>query len=406
MKKKFISALLVAAMVAAPVTTVCADEASDSGDKKTITFYKQDAGNGAVEALIEAFNSSQDEYEVEWVIAPKGSDEVRSQLNTAFQAGSSDYDVVCIDTVWAGDLAGAGYLESLDSYMMDAGLSVADFNAGSMSAGTYNAKTYAIPLYPDFGCLFFRNDIVSEEDAAKLVSGDYTFEDLLAMAEKYNGEGGTSTGLAIQCAQYEGLICNANEWTSNFTDISHGLELMKTAVDADYTPTDILVYKEANGNELLDNGEAVFVRGWPGTWGTLTDETAVKKDQVDIAPLPGGSCIGGWLLAVNSYSEDKEGAWEFLKFAATEGQVAFCSAGGNVPGYNAALEDEEILAANELLSKEGFMKALENTIARPSSSNYTELSDALQISIHKYLSGETELDATAEEVQSLLDEYK
>lgn len=384
-----------------------AAEPETDGEKVTIKFFKQDAGNGAVEALVEAFNSTHDDIEVEWVIAPKDSSDVRTQLNTAFGAGSSEYDVVCIDTVWAGDMAGAGYLEALDTYMMDAGLTVADFNQGSISAGTYSAKTYAIPLYPDFGSLFFRTDIVSEEDAAKLVAGDYTFEDLLDMSEKYCGEGGTSVGLAIQANQYEGLICNVNEWTSNFTDIKHGLELFKTATDSDYTPQDILVYKEADCNNLMDNGETVFSRGWPGAWGTLTDETVVKKDQIDIAPLPGGSCIGGWLMAINSYSEHKDAAWEFLRFAVTEeGQVPFCSTGGYVPGYNAVLDNEEILASNELLSKPGFIKALERTIARPSSSKYSELSDALQIAIHKYLSNEAELDATVTEVENLLAEYQ
>lgn len=428
MKKRYLTMVLAAAMVMSSVLAGCGgqggsgesessgdtqeessssdEESEESGERQTITFYKQDGGNGAVEALIDAFNESQDKYTAEWVIAPKDSGDVRSQLNTAFGAGSSDYDVVCIDTVWAGDMAGAGYLEPLDSYMMDAGLTVADFNSGSMAAGTYNAKSYAIPLYPDFGCLFFRSDIVSAEDAEKLRSGDYTFEDLLAMAETYKGQGGTSTGLAIQMAQYEGLVCNANEWTSNFTDISHGLELMKTLADSDYSPQDILVYKEADCNNQLANGETVFSRGWPGTWGVLTDETAVKKDQVDIAPLPGGSCIGGWVLGVNAFSENKEGAWEFLKFAATDGQIPFCSTGGYVPGYNAVLDNEEILASNELLSKPGFVKALENTIPRPSSDNYSELSDALQISMHKYLSNEADLETTAAEVQSLIDEYK
>ena len=381
--------------------------AESSADGRTvIKFYKQDGGNGAPQALVDAFNNSQDEITVEWVIAPKDSGDVRTQLNTAFGAGSSEYDVVCIDTIWAGDMAGAGYLEALDPYMMDAGLTVADFNSGSIAAGTYSAKTYAIPLYPDFGSLFFRSDIVSEEDAAKLVSGDYTFEDLLAMSETYAGQGGTSVGLAIQAAQYEGLICNVNEWTSNFTDIEHGLELFKTATDADYTPQDILVYREADCNNALANGETVFSRGWPGTWGVLTDETTVSKDQVDIAPLPGGSCIGGWLLAINTYSENKEAAWEFLKYAATDGQIPFCSTGGYVPGYNALVDNEEILAGNELLSKPGFIKALENTIPRPSSSKYSELTDALQISIHKYLSNEGDLAGTVAEVESLLEEYK
>ena len=66
------------------------------------------------------------------------------------------------------------------------------------------------------------------------------------------------------------------------------------------------------------------------------------------------------------------------------------------------MEDADVKAANQLLGKEGFMKALENTIARPSSDKYEELSDALQISIHKFLSGESDLDGTTTEVEGLL----
>ena len=79
-------------------------------------------------------------------------------------------------------------LENLDSYMMKAKRSPANYNKGSIQAGTYNAKTYALPLYPDFGVIYFRSDIVSEEDAAKLRSGDFTWDDLLAMAETYKGQ--------------------------------------------------------------------------------------------------------------------------------------------------------------------------------------------------------------------------
>lgn len=94
----------------------------------------------------------------------------------------------------------------------------------------------------------------------------------------------------------------------------------------------------------------------------------MTQDQADIAPIPGGSCIGGWLLAMNAKSEHKDGAWEFLDyFTSLEGQRIFCSKGGYVPGFNDALEDADVKAANQLLGKEGFMKALENTIARPSS---------------------------------------
>lgn len=391
---------------AATDETADAKESTADGDRETITLFRSDDGNGAVEAVIDGFEASQDKYKVNWVVASNDTDQTRSQLNTAFSAGSSEYDVVSIDTVWAGDMAAAGYIEPLDSYMMDSKRSPADYNKGSIQAGTFNAKTYALPLYPDFGVIYFRSDIVSEEDAAKLRSGECTWADIQAMAETYKGQGNTKMGFTMQANQYEGLVCNANEFTKNYTDVKGGLEAMKSMVDSDATPDDILVYQESEAANSYVNGETVFSRNWPYVWGLLgADGAAVTQDQTDIAPVPGGSCIGGWLVAMNAKSEHKEGAWAFLDyFTSMEGQRIFCSKGGYVPGYNEALEDADVKAANLLLSKEGFMKALENTIARPSSDQYEELSDALQISMHKYLSGEAELDATVTEVEGLLNQ--
>ncbi len=382
-------------------------EKENTGDREKVVFYRADDGNGAIEAVVDGFNNSQDEYEVEWVVASSDTDEIHNLLNTSLSAGSSEYDVMAIDTVWAGDFAAAGYIEPLDSYMQEAGRTQAEYNAGSLAAGTYNAKTYALPLYPDFGCLYFRTDIVDDDDAATLVSGDYSWADLQAMAEKYMGEGDTSTGIVFQSNQVEGLVCNANEYTSNFTDIENGLQAMKNMVDSEATPDDILVYQEAETATSFTNGESVFARNWPYQWGLLTEEngSVVMQDQVDIAPLPGGSCIGGWLVAMNANSENKDGAWAFLDYIASgEGQKIFCTVGSYVPGYNALLDDEDVLSANELLTKDGFITALDNTIARPSSDNYDELSDSLQIAIHTYLSGEAELDETVQQVEDLLNQ--
>ena len=392
----------------ADTTEDTADNSTDttgSDGREEITLFRADDGNGAVEAAIEGFEASQDKYKVNWVVAANDSEQNRSQLNTALSAGSSEYDVICIDVTWAGDMAAAGYIDALDGYMKDAGRSVADYNKGALASGTYNAKTYALPLYPDFGVLYFRNDIVSEDDAAKLRSGDYTWEDLQSMAETYKGQGGTTMGMTLQANQYEGLVCNANEFTANFTDLDGGLQAMKNLTDSDATPDDILVYQEGQTANSYVNGETVFARNWPYMWGNLTDETTVTQDQTDIAPLPGGSCIGGWLLAMNANSEKKDGAWALLDyFTSMEGQKLFCGKGGYVPGYNDALNDPDILEQNQLLSKEGFMKALENTIARPSSDQYDKLSDSLQIAIHKYLSGDADLDATKTEIQGLLNQ--
>jgi len=379
------------------------ESVEDSTEKKVIKIALQEDTTGGFQAAIDGFNDSQDEYEAEWVTMPNDSDQMRDQFNTSLSAGSSEYDVLSLDVVWAGDMAAAGYIEALDSYMKDAGRSMSDYNTGSMASGSYNAKQYTLPFYPDLGILFYRSDIVSEKDAQELESGDYTWAELLEMAEIYKGEEGTSAGLAFQAAQYEGLVCNLNEFTGGFEDIEEGLEIMKQAVTSDVTPTDILNYQESESCNSFINGESVFLRNWPYVWGSIATEGSISQDQVGIAPLPEGSCIGGWLLAINENSKNKEGAWALLDYMTSEeGQRIMSSITGNIPGYNALLDDAEVLAANELLSRPGFQIALENTIARPVSDNYSETSDAIQQAAHKFLSGSQELEATAEEIKTAL----
>jgi multiple sugar transport system substrate-binding protein len=249
--------------------------------------------------------------------------------------------------------------------------------------------------------LYFRSDIVSEEDGAKLIAGDYTWADLQAMAEKYMGQVGAKDGFVFQSALYEGLVCNANEFTANWKDIKGGLEAMKAMIDDKTTPDNIMTYTEGETANSFVKGESVFARNWPYMWGMIKSEGTIKTDQVGIAPLPGGSTVGGWLLAINKNSENTEGAFEFIKFLNSEaGQIVMSQA--YLPGFNAMLTNEDVVKNNELLSMEGFQNALKTTTARPVSAEYSKVSDALQQAIHGYLSGTGTVEDAVKGVETAL----
>jgi multiple sugar transport system substrate-binding protein len=415
MKKKLLAIILTFAMIF--TLTACGGDAdkptpSDTGngdaspaERKAITFAAQDDPTPATSALIDAFNASQDKYTAVWEKFTNDSGAMRDQLITSLKAGSADYDVMSLDVGWAGEFAAAGYIDPIDTYLSDAGLAATEFNAGSMNSGRYNAKQYALPFFPDLGILYFRKDIVSEADAAKLVSGDYTFADLQKWAEQYKGKEGTKDGFVYQSSKYEGLICNANEFSDNFKDLKAGFESMKTMADSKATPTDILNYTESETANSFIKGGSVFARNWPYQWGSIKSEGTITIDQVDIAPLPYGGSVGGWLLALNKNSGNKDGAFALMQFIATaEGQKILSTQGGYLPGFNASLEDPEVVASNELLSLPGFQKALTTTIARPVSPEYTKLSDALQQAIYGYLTGDADIEKTVKSVETTLAE--
>ena len=358
--KRALTFLLVGLMVfAAAVGTTSAAE------RKVIRFAAQGDSTPGTRAVLDAFNAAQDKYTVEWVEMTNDSGAMRDQMITSLRAGSSDYDILSLDVVWAAEFAAAGYIEPIDLYLRDARLSVALFNSGSMASGRYAGKQYVLPFFPDLGFLYFRKDIVSEEDAAKLMTGIYSSAYLLALAEKYKGQGGTADGFVYQSNKYEGLICNVNEFTDNFYNIRAGLEAMKQAADSAATPADILNYTEGETHNSFINGQSVFARNWPYQWGMIMTEGSIKADQVEVAPLPYGGSVGGWLLAMNANSANKDGAWEVIKFIATDGQKELSLKGGYLPGFNAMMDDPDVVAGNALLSKEGFKNALGSTIARP-----------------------------------------
>ena len=371
-------------------------------EKTVIKFAAQGDSTPATQASVDAFNASQDLYVVEWVDMTNDSGAMKEQLITSMAAGSSDYDVLSMDVCWAGEFAAAGYIEPIDQLMKDSGFKASQFNAGSMSAATYNAKTYALPFFPDLGVLFFRNDIVSEEDAATLVSGAYTYADLQAMAEKYKGQGDTTDGICFQAKLGECLMCNLTEYTAGWTDVKGGLEAMKAMVGSAAVPADILNYAEGETANSFIKGVSVFSRNWPYQWGEIASNGTISQDQVAVAPLPGGSTVGGWLLGINKNSQNKEGAWEFIKYLATEGQLTQATVGGHLPGYNAMLTNEEVVSANVMLSMEGFQNALATTISRPVSSEYSKTADAIINAAHAFLSGNGELEATAATIEAAL----
>ena len=374
--------------------------------KTIIKFAAQADDTPGTQQIIDKFNASQDRYEVEWIEMTNDSGQMHDQLMTSLASGSGEYDIVSLDVIWAGEFSSAGYIVPLDKMLNDAGISKSDFNSGSVASGTYMGKLYTLPFFPDLGLLYYRSDIVSTDDAAKLVSGNYNYDDLAAMAQKYMGQGGTSVGFVYQSAQYEGLICNATEFTASFTDIRDGLEKMKEFTDASFTPADILNYNEGATHTAFINGTSVFARNWPYQYGIILgggDDVNITAEQTGVAPLPNGGSVGGWLLAMNKNSKNKDGAWEFLKFVTgPEGQNISATIGGKLPGLNALLDSSSIKAKNPMLEFEGFKNAVSTTIARPVAAEYTKTSDALQIQVHRYLSGTQDLDATVKGVEDAM----
>lgn len=395
--------VLILTVLMVITTTGC----SEAEAKKQITFAAIEDATPATKRLIDTYNASQEVYHVEWVTLPPDARQNFEQLHTLLSEANTKYDVLSLDVTWIGEFAHRGYIEPLDDYMGGEGITIGDYSRGIMEAGRYMEKQYAIPYYQNVGLLYYRKDLIQEMEASVLDSGNYMYSDLAKLSKRYQGEGGTDTGFVFQSGAYEGLTVNVTEFTDSLRSVKKGLETMKTFVDADYTPEDILNYTENQTHDAFIQGKAVFSRNWSYQYQLInSNNSAINLEQVGIAPLPYGGVVGGYLLGINQHTQNKDGAWDFLTFATgIEGQKIMASE-GYIPTHSALLIDEEVFQADGILQYESVRNALMTSITRPVSPSYDELSDTIQLSVHKYLLGINDMNTTLYEIDRLVKDYQ
>jgi multiple sugar transport system substrate-binding protein len=387
-------------------------EPSNEGEKTEevvkLVYATGKDNTGSVQAMIDAFNASQDKIQVEFREMPSDTGQQHDAYVTMFNAESSEIDLFNVDVIWPAELAQAGYVLSLDRFIQNDGFDLSQYNQGALSAARFNGKLWALPQYADAGMLFYRSDVAAEPPK--------TWDELITSANELKGQGDTQFGYLMQAKQYEGLVCNAVEFIAayggkiinengevaiNSEDTIQGLKKLVEVATSGFVPENITTFTEQESHTAFIEGQSPFIRNWPYQYALANDESQSKiVGKVSVAPLPSGdagsaSALGGWMTAINKYTEHPQEAWEFLKFLnGPEGQKINAVKGGKAPTIPALFEDEEVIAANPYFGEEGFVNALNNAVSRPVAPNYQEISEILQIHISKAIAGtETVEDA-------------
>jgi len=144
-------------------------------------------------------------------------------------------------------------------------------------------------------------------------------------------------------------------------------------------------------------------------------EDFIEPDLIDMAPLPAGeggeshSSIGGWNFFINAFAEQEaqDAAWEFVQYmTAPEQQKAYALGGSYLPTLAAVYDDAEI--KEKLPAVRLAPEALKNTLARPVSPVYSDMSLKMAEEFNAVLGGDTEpqqaISTLQKELQSIADQ--
>lgn len=388
-----------------------------------ITFGFNFTESENIQPLIDEFNQKHEgKIKVSWEETSGVSDEFYQQLEKDLKGENSHIDVFGADVVWTAALASQDLVENLSPKFYQE-FNPTDFVEPALRSAIYNFKVWGVPWYTDTGIIFMRKDLLEKNN---IMSPPATWDELKAAAKKVVEASGVKYGYVFQGAAYEGGVANACEfiWNANgkiligdlfnpegsenmdipldiitidSKESEMGFALARNLITEGIAPEAVVNFKEQESMEAFQNGDAVFMRGWPGNYSAfLKKDSKIKPSQIAVCRIPGiekgarsYSCLGGWNLMVNAQSDQrkKDAAWTFIKFMTDSPQLKFRALnGGNLPTLKALYDDQELLDNVEViaLAKE----AIQNAKSRPISPFYMEIAPKISKSFNRVLKGE------------------
>lgn len=378
MKKKVLSALLCASMVAtmvagcggkddnaaadnnaggeaaAPATEAAADDSAAAGDaaadpvanliaatEGTVSLElwcsETDAYQTTMGELVEGFKAAYPDVEFDITIGAVSESDAKDRVLEDVEAAA---DVFVFADDQLNDLVTAGALQSVDAtFTYDPS---ATNSASTVEAASKDGKLYAYPLTASNGYfLYYNSEVLTEEDVQ-------SWESLTAAAEAANKKVGMDVGNGWYIyGFFAGAGCNLsmNEDQSNSCDWNNetGVAVAESIQNIASSPAFISV-GDADAQAMLPDGDLVaYVSGtWDSgifaeNYGTGYAATKLPTFDVNGTATQMGSYAGYKFVGVSAYSEFP--GWSMLLaeyLTSEESQAKIAEATGEGPANTTA----------------------------------------------------------------------
>ena len=395
----------------------CASERPGGPAIVTVSGSVLGAEGRILRRQLERFDRETPDIRVEMRPTPDAAD-LRHQLYVQWlNARATDPDILQVDAIWTPEFAAAGWILPLDRFAPD----TAAFFPVTIEANRWRGDLFALPWFVDVGMLYWRTDLFSEPPK--------TWAALERAVIPIVAGGSPRYGLVWQGARYEGLVTVFLEYLGGFggrildgdrvtVQEPPGVLALTTMRDQIHrtgvVPRRVLTWHEEEPRFAFQNGEAALMRNWPYAAGPMQDSTQSRvAGRFAVAPMPAGpggrhtAAFGGAQLAINAFSPEAAAAWLVIEYLTRpEQMLERASIVGQFPTRTAVYDDPAL--ADALAIPPAQARAIvEAAVPRPVTPVYTQLSEILQIQLHRALSLQAEprdaLARAGSEMQALLD---
>lgn len=374
-------------------------------DQKTAPYW---------DAVADAYMEKNPDVSIE--MTDLGASDYMTVLGTELSGKGSDFDVVTIkDVPGYATLVGKGVLEPMSEMVSADGIDLSIYN-GTAEQVTVDGELYQMPFRTDFWLLYYNKDLYDEAGVA-YPTNDMTMEEYDEMVRSVSKQGfgdeqifGAHYHTWRSAVQLFGILDGEHSVVDGNYDFTKSYyEMVKKQEEDGICRT----YIDTNASQL--HYSAAFAEGNTatmnmGTWYIATLMDSLKTGEYDTElcgnwglasyPHPEGVEAGTTLgqvtgLAIPTASEQKEAAWEFIKFACGEEGAEVVAQTGTFP----AIMNDDVI--DTITSLEGFpddeatKEALKTTqiyLEAPYDDKISEINNILDTYHKDIMNGDTSID--------------
>jgi multiple sugar transport system substrate-binding protein len=375
-------------LLAAAVLIGCGGDQGASGAKQVNWYVFREPSGSYDEAVKRCNERAQGRYKIAIVPLPTNADQQRELIVRRLAAQDTDLDLIGMDVIWTAEFAEANWLREWT------GAAKREIEAntveGPLRTAQYEDKLWAMPLTSNTQLLWYRKDRVKQ--APK------TWSEMIDMAERI-GEQGT---IQVQGARYEGLVVWFNSMVASAggqvldeslkpvlgRPAEEAAGVMKRLATSPAADPTLANAKEDNGRLAFQSGNSSFMINWPYVYPSAKAEAPEVFKNMAYVPYPsvvegqpGRAPLGGINVGVSAYSEEPEESFEAaLCLREDENAIQYAAKGGLPPTVESLYEDPRLKESYPF--SEALLVGLRNGVPRPVSPAYSDISLAIQQTIH------------------------
>jgi multiple sugar transport system substrate-binding protein len=377
----------------------CGSSGAAHGPVSLVYYSPIDSNGTNVKAAATCSKQSNGGYNITISPEANSSDASRQLAVQRLAAHDSDYSLLNMDTIWTAEFAAAGWLKPITGAARAEALQ--DVIPIVAQSAEYKGTLYAVPLNTNAQLLWYRKDLLAQihqpppttwaqiiADAKKLPASDGLIEE---QGQQYEGY---TVWFNSVLASAGGEVVNAQDKPVLGKPAVVAATVIHDVATSGRADPSLSTNQEDQGRLAFEAGKAAFMLNWPyvyaaGRTDGKTDATTKHVFQnMGWAPypsvypgIPGKSSVGGANIGVSAYSKYPKQALAAALCMTRyywENQEAINE--GLPPVTTASYTNPAVVKAYPFAAT--LLKQLEHATTRPETPYYSDVSLAIQQSLH------------------------